>query len=387
MCKLTPLQNKKEAGWFLRFASVSTIALYVLTFLPRAAAQREVERAAFNSCQRVALAPMSRRTDSVVWLQGAEKFFILDTWSNKSLVFDLNGLAFGSLPDHLERLMASLSVLRVRSSKGSYLFQFQDNFFMQFDLDYRLVRSVRLTSDSSRSDGREFVDNVYQWELSASGEEILAYADVSAGKTRSGEPDLYPAIVRIPLGKPSEFEVVLTLKDTDRRTRSLYRVLHYFSYLGDVPLYLRFDEVLDESWVQLLENGQWKSFSLKTRLGPAPVLRTDVRSREDFALLSEEMAASTMVVGVYGSQGRVFLLHRRGVEWFVSALDPSSGRLGTPMRVPSASPHLWASPHPDRWAFLELGTMDVSGVQPAMSVLLIKGERFAGSTGGGLCTE
>jgi hypothetical protein len=95
-----------------------------------------------------------------------------------------------------------------------------------------------------------------------------------------------------------------------------------------------------------------------------------------------EIERSFMVSGIYGWEGRLYLLirrPRRGVEastWSLTRIDPETGATSGRIDLPTTAPHVTLIPGPESWAVLEKGRVQGFGQQDIPSLLLIPSSAF-----------
>jgi hypothetical protein len=120
-----------------------------------------------------------------------------------------------------------------------------------------------------------------------------------------------------------------------------------------------------------------------------------VAGGRDLPAVMAAVERSALPAGLYASRGLLHVLTRRpgarqGTVWEVTAIDPAADRVIARVRLPTSAPHLVAAPGPERWAFLEKGSLTAPGEQETRALLFVPAWSLhvgAGADGAGSACE
>jgi hypothetical protein len=112
---------------------------------------------------------------------------------------------------------------------------------------------------------------------------------------------------------------------------------------------------------------------------PALQISADLRR---VPALFETVERCHMAAGLYGWNGRLFVLARRPgaasdeTVWSLTRIDPQRDEVVGTLELPTAAAHLTVIPGPRHWAILEKGPVRGFGQQDISTLLLIPNAWF-----------
>ena len=92
---------------------------------------------------------------------------------------------------------------------------------------------------------------------------------------------------------------------------------------------------------------------------------------EQFVELMKFVERATMPIELHGWEGSVYILWRRGQEWYLSKVDPSEDHVAGWVRLPTVANHLMVVPGDRYWALIEKRTVEGFGLQTIDSLRFI----------------
>lgn len=238
------------------------------------------------------------------------------------------------------------------------------------------------------------------WELVGGGGHSVAACSDLYRPTGDGDRKGLAGLVRFPLDRPQDFEVLLE-RPLDSALRFACRLsLPLIASLEDGSIYALVpgDPKLDdperrETRIYRAAPGADAAEPLRESLDGLsrwPKLTMDARTHE-LPLVMSEIEMATMPVGLFGWEGSLYLLARSPLpalrtEWTLFRVDPEAGAIEGRMSLASEANHLIVVPGRERWALLEKGPVLSFGAQELLRIVWMPAEQLrAWSDGGALC--
>lgn len=248
----------------------------------------------------------------------------------------------------------------------AYLLEEEDALIVRLDREFRVTAAYDLLKHGAGAQGR--ITGLYQW-VPLGADVILGFAELQVGAGR-GESRHVSGFIRVPLDRPAEFELLATVDHGDP-ARDYYRVGYpYLASVSERGYYL----LMDREPKLFAVDGNGTASAQPLAAVPAEVrVRPQLpnsRGAGGVKELFRVLQTAQIPAGLYGWDGRLYLLSRVGGEWVLTALDAEGAAAGS-VGLPAGSPHLLAVPGDPEWALIEKGPVESLGDQRIDTVRLV----------------
>lgn len=255
-----------------------------------------------------------------------------------------------------------VSAREIRPTPDGFLLKVDSLEFVATDRELRPKRYFSLTPTETSS-----VRGIFNWVPVA--DTVLAFADVE-------ERNSYWASgwVRISLASPGNHEMLrsVPLNAWERRIYPLG--LPYLTSLGTNGYFLASDGAGIRLFRVSLGQPGGPVRELSGLLLNLPLLPGGGGAEAAIARY-RELERSSAPAGLYGNQGKLYLLTRRlgsaGTEWLLHRLDPETGSELGRLVLPVTASNLLIIPGKKHWAVIEKGPVLGPGRQEVKSVLFL----------------
>jgi len=359
---------------FLRWVRVGVCVAGMILVLAIATAQA-VQSEAASDIRRIRLDPRPEWSVSGVWSPGGETLLLVDAF--RSLVIEYS--TEGELRHEYQvPLKGSLDFSRpswIRVwPRGGYIVEQEDAGFVVVDEDFQPLQEVDLRGTEQVSGFQHAA--VFHWVPLSNGD-LVAFGDIQTqdGSWKTG-------IFRVSLSASPQVTVLLEV-DIEPEELDLYLVgLPYLTALDNRVYFVDLTAgppVMRE--IEMREDGSNVVHRLPIstpQAGRLPLLRPYLSGNLDqLSFVYSELERSSMISGVYGWNGALYLLFHQpngisdGSSWSLAHFDPSTGKRGGEIHLPTTAAHVTLVPGPKSWAVLEKGRVKGFGQQDIPSLLLV----------------
>lgn len=277
-----------------------------------------------------------------------------------------------------------------------------DEMLLELATPHRIVRldagldlrpgSARPMIGSRRADG-DRIESIWTWEPAASGREIVACSDVSAGAgDGDGATSWSTELLRVPVADPAAF-VSLYQAPVGTPLRLACRLgLPLIATLDSTAFFLAPAAGAEPVRIYRHAPGDPQARALDAfpqAFARWPDLPVDFR-RDEYAALWRRIERSSLPAGLFGWEGALYLLAREpaaeGTAWSLIKIDPRADRVLGGMRLNSSASDLLIAPGRDSWAVVEKGPALSLGAQDVLRVIHLPADQLrAWRPGGTLC--
>lgn len=334
--------------------------------------------------RRVVLAPKPGWSISGVWSPGGETLLLVDAVRSRVLEYSRSGELRRQHTVPMEGTTAFSRPSWIRPWTGGYIVEQEDAGFVTVSPEFEAREGFDLMEATRSTDLKNVA--VFLW-APLSSEDLVAFGDVqlASGEWKTG-------LLRVRLDHPPRVEVIAELEGDPEDLDMYLMGLQYLTSLDGRGYFVDMSETPPSLLeVRVEEDGSAATrrlpvFTDRSRHGP-PFLRpylSELGAVNQVPGVFAELERSFMVSGVYGWEGRLFLLIRRprhgaeGSTWSLTRIDPDTGAPGGRIDLPTTAPHVTVIPGAESWAVLEKGRVEGFGQQDIPTLLLIPGSHFRG---------
>lgn len=243
-------------------------------------------------------------------------------------------------------------------------------------LELREDNALASTAKPTQLWGTQLEENarlvaVLRWAIM--GDRLVGY-----GNFRMSDAELKTGFYVTNLKNTSDAEVVVSYPES-HQALTWYRMGYpYVATVGNRGYVLNVDG--DLSIGQIRREKSSDRFSLEWFAGlpeavPSSVTLPTFTTPQDYIDLMEEVESMTIPAGLYGWNGRLYLLWRTkkadSQEWWLSEIDAESGVYLGQVKLPSTAEHVVVVPGPRYWALVDKGRIKGFGMQAVEGVTLI----------------
>jgi len=375
--------RRAVAGLTVLFALPAGLGMVAPAVLQAAEGRTVESRTARVDARRVPLAPKPGWSVSGVWSEGGETLLLVDARDSQVLEYSKSGELQRRLTVPFKGTTVFSRPSWIRPWPGGYIVEQEDAGFVTVNPKFEARQGFDLVEATRGTELKSVA--VYQWAPLGS-KELVALGDVELG---SGE--WKTGLLRVRLGHPPRVEMVHELPGKPEDLDMYLVGLQYLTSLDGRGYFVEMSETPPVLVEVRPENGSTAVrsvplFSQASR-GEQPVFRpylSELEAVNEVPGAFAELERSFMVSGVYGWEGRLYLLirrPRRGVEgstWSLTRVDPESGVTRGRIDLPTTAAHVTLIPGPESWAVLEKGRVKGFGQQDIATLLLIPSSRFRG---------
>lgn len=375
--------HRAVAGLTVLLALSAGLGMVAPAVVQAAEGQTVASRTARADTQRVPLAPKPGWSVSGVWSTSGDSLLLVDARDSRVLEYSKSGELLRRLTVPFEGTTVFSRPSWIRPWPGGYIVEQEDAGFVTVNPKFEARQGFDLIEATRGTELKSVA--VYQWAPLGS-KELVALGDVELG---SGE--WKTGLLRVRLGHPPRVEMVHELPGQPEDLDMYLVGLQYLTSLDGRGYFVEMSESPPVLVEVTPEDGSTAVrtiplFSRASR-GEQPVFRpylSELEAVNEVPGAFAELERSFMVSGVYGWEGRLYLLirrPRRGVEgstWSLTRIDLESGVTRGRIDLPTTAAHVTLIPGPESWAVLEKGRVKGFGQQDIATLLLIPSSRFRG---------
>jgi hypothetical protein len=354
-----------------------TVVLLLFVFAPASLAAQ----AAQPEVRRVPLSPAPFWTVSAVSGPDGE-LLVADSVSREIYRYDgISGQRLGAVSGLAGAALPKYRPSEIELAPGGYAVEVDTAYLVFLDESLRPSGELNVLAGSQGARGQ--VASLYSW--SVVGGDLIAFGDVNLSpSTKGGE--WVTALVRIPRSDPSSFQLLHRIDLRDPARDYALVGLDLMATIGGDAYFLLLD-----SPPKIFKVGPGALSPPTLRPEDAHLLagfqvgklpQTQGFLKEDVIAIFGALEAAAIPAGLYGWEGRLWLLTRRplagsaGTHWELTGIDPSGRSASIVREVPTTVPHIVAVPGPGSWRFIEKLTVTGFGKQEVTSVLEVPGSYF-----------
>lgn len=342
---------------------LASAALVVLAGIPGSAVGTGAQQTSkIVRCQEVRRhGEWPEYTNSGVWSSDGRRLFLLDNAHRRLLEFSVAGKSEGRVYGELAKRLKEGIPRKVASLEGG-------GFYIQTDENRFTVATPKAIDDVvADPSSLGIISKIYNFTVVK--DEVVALADVEVS-----ENTWQRGFVVFPMAQPKAFRWLLKGVSTEERV--FYRLaFSYMATLGNTAYVLRM-ETRPELYLYRKGNSSleavdaFEPYAMSHFLPELPPFRLPT----DYEPLMHVVERSHMPVGLYGWEGRLYLLERswtgRKTTWNLVVLDPGNPRKDLhSIAIGVEAEHLFLVPGKLRWGLVtkahptSLQSQEVTGMQ------------------------
>ncbi len=320
-----------------------------------------------SPCYRIELKERPSWISGAVWRDDRQSLVLVDPLQDKLLAYSSLGEP-QTLPDFQAKKGEKFFPTAVSPVNGSgYLLELANGSLLRLDKEFHPTGQPLLLQQKDANGYR--VGSMNQWKVA--GESLVAYGVL--GKTPT---EAVRGFFRVPLSGSGGPEMLLPLADD-----SFYLTGNsYITTIGSTAYFVAMDK--HPAIYKVSPGARPKKLAaFPEELSIRPDFKTPLTGPKNAPQHYAELESFTVASGLYAQGGMLYLLGRKGDDWFLYTIDPDKDRLVSEqgVKLPTSAHHLNVVPTRSSWYFIERGTVEERQHQKIESMLVVDSSALASS--------